>query len=167
MRKENKPPGTSLSLGNTAKVTKNMLPARATEKSWLKKSQTEHEFYLLQRPYILDVLERAYKNKKRGGFVHLKCRGMGVFSRVSHSFSPTAPALAHCQIVKKKLKRRRKETQTNKQTTNNKNKEKEKRLWTSYMNNGNLAIFSSFFLLDGICALFRLRSYRKGQKGHL
>ena len=101
MRKENKPPGTSLSLGNTAKVTKNMLPARATEKSWLKKSQTEHEFYLLQRPYILDVLERAYKNKKRGGFVHLKCRGMGVFSRVSHSFSPTAPALAHCQIVKK------------------------------------------------------------------
>ena len=32
-------PRTSASLGNTAKVTKKMLPATATEKSLLKKSQ--------------------------------------------------------------------------------------------------------------------------------
>ena len=119
MRKEKKPPGTSLSLGNTAKVTKNMLPARATEKSWLKKSQIEHGFYLVQRPYILDVVERAYKNKKRGGFVHLKRRGMGVFSRASHSFSRTALALARCQIVQKK------KTEKNKQPTTKTKKKKD------------------------------------------
>ena len=115
MRREKRPPGTSLSLGNAAKVTKSMLPARVTEKSLLKKSQIEREFYLVQRPYILDVVERAYENKKRGGFVHLKRRGMGVFSRASHSFSRTALALARCQIVQKKKKRKKTNNQQQKQ----------------------------------------------------
>ena len=165
MRKQKKPPGTSLSLGSTAKVTKNMLPARATAKSWLKKSQIAHEFCLVQRPYILDVVERAYENKKRGGFVHLKRRGMGVFfSRFALilAYCARSRALSNCQKKKKKEEKKRKQ-----QTTNNKNKEKEKRLWTSYMNNCNFSNFFIFFLLDGKGALFRLRSYRKGQKGHL
>ena len=109
MRKAKKPPGASLSLGNTAKVTKNMLPAKATEKSWLKKSQIMHEFYLVQRPYILDVVERTYKNKKRGGFVQLKRRGMGVFSRASHSFSRAV------KLSKKKKKKKRKQTNNQQQ----------------------------------------------------
>ena len=122
MRKEKKPPGTSLSLGSTAKVTKNMLPARATAKSWLKKSQIAHEFCLVQRPYILDVVERAYENKKRGGFVHLKRRGMGVFfSRVALilAYCARSRALSNCQ----KKKKRRKETQT----TNNQQQKQRKR----------------------------------------
>ena len=144
VRREKKPPGTSLSLGNTAKVTKNMLPARATEKSWLKKSQIEHEFYLVQRPYSLDVFERAYENKKRGGFVHLKRRlgGRGVFfSRVALILSHCARsrALSNCQ----KEKRRRKETQTNKQPTTKTKKKKNvcgQATWIMAI----LAIFSSF-----------------------
>ena len=125
MRREKRPPGTSLSLGNAAKVTKSMLPARVTEKSLLKKSQIEREFYLVQRPYILDVVERAYENKKRGGFVHLKRRGMGVFfSRVALilAYCARSRALSNCQKKKKEEKKRKQ------QTTNNKNKEKEKRL---------------------------------------
>ena len=125
MRKEKKPPGTSLSLGNTAKVTKNMLPARATKKSWLKKSQIEHGFYLVQRPYILDVVERAHKNKKRGGFVHLKRRGMGVFfSRVALILAHCARsrALSNCQKKKKKKKRN-----ANKQTNNQQQKQRKRK----------------------------------------
>ena len=125
MRKQKKPPGTSLSLGSTAKVTKNMLPARATAKSWLKKSQIAHEFCLVQRPYILDVVERAYENKKRGGFVHLKRRGMGVFfSRVALILAHCARsrALSNCQKKKKKKKRN-----ANKQTNNQQQKQRKRK----------------------------------------
>ena len=125
MRREKRPPGTSLSLGNAAKVTKSMLPARVTEKSLLKKSQIEREFYLVQRPYILDVVERAYENKKRGGFVHLKRRGMGVFfSRVALILAHCARsrALSNCQKKKKKKKRN-----ANKQTNNQQQKQRKRK----------------------------------------
>ena len=145
MRKEKKPPGTNLSLGSTAKVTKNMLPARATAKSWLKKSQIAHEFCLVQRPYILDVVERAYENKKRGGFVHLKRRGMGVFfSRFALilAYCARSRALSNCQKKKKKKKR----NANNKQPTTKTKKKKNvcgQATWIIAI----LAIFSSFFYL--------------------
>ena len=123
MRKEKKPPGTSLSLGNTAKVTKNMLLARATEKSWLKKSQIEHEFYLVQRPYILDVVERAYENKKRGGFCSPQGQGDRCFFLARRTHSRALRSLSRAVKLAKK-KRRRKERQTNKQPTTKTKKKK-------------------------------------------
>ena len=94
-------------------------------KNLLKKSQIEREFYLVQRPYILDVVERAYENKKRGGFVHLKRRGMGVFfSRVALILAHCARsrALSNCQKKKKKKKRN-----ANKQTNNQQQKQRKRK----------------------------------------